>query len=173
MRMEENKYDKVNIVPQRSLGGPPRVMSYSETTDAQLWHLAKKYKIPIGGICFKDELNNLIPQAGYGYIINLADHTMHGTHWTCIYLDTPAKSKSAAYFDSFGQPMPTEALKFIKRYGAKNIWVNKKDIQSYDSGWCGIYCLMFIRACAQYPKLSLQNRIVKYLHKFKNLNFII
>ncbi len=141
-------------------------MSYSETTDTQLWHLAKKYKIPIAGICFKDELNKLIPQAGYGYIINLADHTMQGTHWISLYLDS---NKDTAYFDSFGQPMPTEVLKFIKRFGAKHIWVNKKEIQSYDSGWCGIYCLMFIRACADDKKISLQNRIMKYLNKFKNL----
>ena len=62
------------------------------TTDEDLWKLAKRFSIPVNSICFNDKLNDNSPSAG-GYVINLADSTTHGTHWTALWLHDPFETQ--------------------------------------------------------------------------------
>ena len=55
----------------------------SETTDEDLWKLARKLNIPINNMYYKDLLNESAPSTG-GYIINLADSKDWGSHWTAL-----------------------------------------------------------------------------------------
>ena len=92
----------------------------SETTDEDLWILAKKFSIPINDICYKDLLNDNSPKKG-GYVINLADSSDFGTHWTALWIDKPGH---CAYFDSFGIACPLAVEEFAKKYGCHKIIVS-------------------------------------------------
>ncbi len=61
-------------------------MNKSETTDEDIWKLAKKLNSPINNKRYKDLLNESAPSTG-GYIINLADSKDWGTHWTALWIE--------------------------------------------------------------------------------------
>jgi hypothetical protein len=100
-------------------------MAYkSMTTDEDLWKLGKRFNIPINDICYKDKLNDNVPNKG-GYIINLADSVSHGTHWCSMWLEKPGH---CAYFDSFGCAPALAVEEFARRWGCHKIIMSNVQI---------------------------------------------
>ena len=134
----------------------------SETTDEDLWKLGKRYNILLNNICFKDLLNESAPRHG-AYIINLADSTDHGTHWTALFLESPSQ---CAYFDSFGIACPLAVEEFARRWGCRKIIMSNVQIQSLNSGWCGEYSIDFLAFMSRHPKMELEKRYRLFLNQF-------
>jgi hypothetical protein len=137
-------------------------MEKSMTTDEDLWKLAKRFNIPLRDICFKDKLNDSPPSPG-GYIINLADSTTHGTHWTAVWLDL---NGTAAYNDSFGIAPPLAVEEFCRRYGCHKILMSQVQVQNISGGGCGQYCIDFLAFISRNQKLPLENRYRLFLNQF-------
>jgi hypothetical protein len=111
-------------------------------TNFDLEYYAGLFKIPLHDVLSKDLFNTIKPKVG-GYIINLEDSDLGGSHWTCLIL---TKYRNLAiYYDSFGKPMPQDIIRFIKRFNKKcNIIYNIDQIQDIDSIYCGYFCLYFL-----------------------------
>jgi len=140
-------------------------MEKSMTTDKDLWKLAKRFIIPVNSICFKDKLNDSPPSSG-GYIINLADSTTHGTHWTALWLD----EKQCAYFDSFGIAPPLAVEDFCRRYGSHKVLMSDKQYQSMQSGHCGQYCIDFLAFMSRNKHVPMKKRYQIFVSQFDPLN---
>ena len=96
-----------------------------------------------------------------GIVFNKDPHTKKGKHWVALFIDV--KNKSIEYFDSLGQPPPTDINKFIDivkskfpelDYLVNNVVHQKGGIE------CGIYVLTFLtgrlegksfKSIVQYP----------------------
>lgn len=84
-----------------------------------------------------------------GLIFNLDKHTQPGSHWVALFIDIP--KEKIYYFDSYGDDIPKQILKFakdVKQQGAGlnmdfDININKKRHQ-YSESECGMYSLYFI-----------------------------
>lgn len=110
----------------------------SFTTNIQLMKTARKFGINLNGIYMKDELPSNIYNGGY--IINLQDSTEgSGTHWVAVWIE-----KGACYFDSFGIDPPVAVMQWLRNI-TLTILVNHKQIQNINSGWCGQYCIVFLK----------------------------
>lgn len=126
----------------------------SETSNINLYKLAKKLNLNIKAIVYKNELKNYKLDDG-NYIIDLHDSTDNSAgHWTCLYI----KNNKYIYFDSFGIIYPNEIKTFCKSHF---IEYNKEDLQNLNSGWCGVYCI----CCLYY--LNNNHTLKQYLEMFK------
>lgn len=139
--------------------------SSSRTTDTQLKKWSKQLNIPLGAICYKNELMNVQVHPNTGYIINMAnnDDGTHGTHWVALYFDRPDQ---AYYFDSFGIAMPIEVRDFAKKFGCNTITYSIADCQSLNSGGCGQYCLLFLSFMSRNLKVPPEKRYRLFLSQF-------
>ena len=105
------------------------------TSNFDLIKLAKKMNIDLTAVIYKDDLKRFDPKKNGSYIIDLHDHDNTSTgHWLMLYI----KGNKAIYFDSFGIIYPTIIKEFC---GNRIIEWNDKMIQSFESEWCGQYCL--------------------------------
>jgi hypothetical protein len=133
----------------------------STNTDLEYW--ADKYKIRLNAVVSKDMLKNLTPRSG-GYIVNLDDSTGGGTHWVCLWLEK--KGKPSAYFDSFGIAPPIAIMNFARRHKSRLIYSEKK-IQHLNGGYCGQYCLLFLRWMNRVKPPQLYDKYINFLRIFK------
>ena len=138
-------------------------MNHESTTDTELYKLARRWKLPLNNITFKDRLDQLDPCKG-AYIVNLADSTDHGTHRVALFLGKPGE---AFYFDSFGIDPPIAVINFCAGYWANHIITSTKEIQDIHNGYCGQFCLDFILFMT-YTKGTLIERYYKFAQQFTN-----
>lgn len=125
----------------------------SMTTNYQLIKLAEHYGINLH-VCSKDKLaSQKHSNPGY-YIINLADSDKPGTHWVALFIDNATK----IYFDSYGMLAPEEVEEFLMN----DYYYNKKQIQSLQSGFCGIFCIAFLLAMHRLKKKTKNNYLQEY-----------
>lgn len=119
-------------------------------SDSQITDLCTKMNIPLGDICFKDELPEEL-DFNKGYFINLEDSVdqdgkpAYGTHWTfCECVKYPTGETNAIYFDPYGVAPPENVKRVVKNTIKKEgLPYTKKDIQSLMNNACGYYCLAF------------------------------
>ena len=119
-------------------------------SDSQITDLCTKMNIPLGDICFKDELPEEL-DFNKGYFINLEDSVdqdgkpAYGTHWTfCECVKYPNGETNAIYFDPYGVAPPENVKRVVKNTIKKEgLPYTKKDIQSLMNNACGYYCLAF------------------------------
>lgn len=133
------------------------------TSDADLWELAHKIRLPIRWIGFKNETPT--PVAG-NYIINLASSTdgTGGTHWCAARLEGRGRTRKALYFDPFGMPPPRVVLKWLNQWIGSDhnkLVINLNTIQNLNSNWCGQYCIGCLEAMESCP-----GPLAKRLHHF-------
>lgn len=107
-------------------------------SNLDLQNYCKELKINLVSIVSKNELCKLKPKTGC-YIINLEDSGGNGTHWVSLILF----EKISIYFDPFGLIMPSNVIRFCKRYGKKLIY-SSDQLQHIDSIYCGWFCLYFL-----------------------------
>ena len=119
-------------------------------SDSQITDLCTKMNIPLGDICFKDELPEEL-DFNKGYFINLEDSVdqdgkpAYGTHWTFVEcVKYPTGETNAIYFDPYGVAPPENVKRVVKNTIKKEgLPYTKKDIQSLMNNACGYYCLAF------------------------------
>jgi len=94
------------------------------------------------GVCPSDLLPHSIHQQTGTVILNTDPHTQEGTHWLAIHFRP--KSSTAFYFDSYGQPPPSDLniLSFLNRNCT--VWnYNATSLQGSTSVMYGYYCCLF------------------------------
>ena len=109
----------------------------SITSNIYLERKCEKFHIPVEIM----DINDLsILQPNMCYIINLGNNS----HWTALYIH----DKAIIYHDSFGVVPPLKIIKLIQEYanehGKINYHYNTKTIQNLESGYCGLYCFLFL-----------------------------
>ena len=114
-------------------------------TNVEIETLAKKMRIPLEFVGYKDELLCLKPKMNKAYIINLEDEfdedgrRNDGSHWVSLLTKQDAKGNPHYfYFDSYGCQAPKAVQEFV---GMTQIPYNTKDIQGLLSSVCGYFCL--------------------------------
>lgn len=78
---------------------------------------------------------------GESLIINFDKEGEPGSHFVCLYMKN---RDTCLYFDSLNLPIiPTEIYSYLscRSFNVKNC---SKDIQSFNSSYCGFYCMLFI-----------------------------
>jgi len=94
------------------------------------------------GVYPSDLLPHSIHQQTGTVILNTDPHTQEGTHRLAIHFQP--KFSTAFYFDSYGQPPPSELniLSLLKRNST--VWIyNTTSLQGPTSVVCGHYCCLF------------------------------
>ena len=96
----------------------------------------------------KKNLNN--KKTKIGVIFNLDKHDKDGSHWIALFID--ALRKKIYYLDSYGEKIPRQVKKFVKKVqkqanmlgkGQYKLIENKRRHQ-YSESECGMYSLYFI-----------------------------
>ena len=87
-----------------------------------------------------------------GCVFNIDTHELDGSHWTALYIDV--KKRSIFYFDSTGDPIPKNILRFVKTVQKQAAALGTP--YSFDSNAgvehqfgdteCGIYSIYFLRS---------------------------
>jgi hypothetical protein len=145
-------------------------------TNEQIETLAKKMRIPLEAVVFKDELLFMKPKLNKVYIVNMENETDEngrpnlGSHWVSL-LTHQAKDGRPEffYFDSYGCPAPKAVQDFCHM---KNVPYNTKDVQGLLSTICGWFCLAlghFVYA-SEYRMNHFYSDINHFLDMFQNMN---
>jgi hypothetical protein len=148
-------------------------------SDSQIRELSKRMSIPLGDVCFKDELDCPL-EFNKSYIINIEDshdengNENEGTHWTFLQCNKYPNGKiESIYFDSYGAPAPKHVIECVeKTTGKKGLAHTTPDIQSLLNNACGYYCLAmghFINS-SQYRSGDLYEDVNKFISMFDDLN---
>ena len=106
------------------------------TTNIDLEKLAKKNKIPLDYIVFKNELIKLPKDKPLYIIINMSNVGHSGTHWVSLYYSP----SFCVYFDPFGVEPPNEVIEFC---GGKFLY-SDYEIEDIDGTNCGQLSLKFL-----------------------------
>jgi len=148
-------------------------------TDSQIRDLCDRMDIPLGDICFKDELPEEL-EFNKGYFINLQDSVDQdgkpspGTHWTFVEcMKYPNDSTMGFYFDPYGVAPPENVKRVVKNtLGKQGLPYSTKDIQSLMNNACGFYCLAFAHFInsSKYRSGYLFNDVEAFLDMFEDLN---
>ena len=98
------------------------------------------------GVKMRDEIPFTQPKTNECGILNLNTHWQSGSHWTCWY----KRGKDRYYFDSFGEPPPTELLRYLKTpieldEDLPAIKCNAITVQHDQSKECGSLCLYVLK----------------------------
>lgn len=148
-------------------------------TDSNIETLCKKMQIPLGAVCFKNEIPKVEPNKSY--FVNMEDSVDEtgqinpGTHWVmfqvCSYDDN--KAPESIYFDPYGAPPPEAIKKAVEELTKqKNLPYTHKDIQSLMNNACGFYCLAlahFINS-SQHRTNYLYKDVSTFMDLFDDLN---
>lgn len=148
-------------------------------TDTQIRELAHRMGIPLGDVCFKDEIEAPL-EFNKLYVLNMDDavdqdgQASPGTHWVCLQINkTPKGQIESFYFDSYGVGPPEHVKKVVKETTKQpGVPHNKKDIQSLINNACGWYCLAlghYINA-SKFRTNNFYQDIEDFLDMFDDLN---
>ena len=115
-----------------------------------------------------------------GIIFNLDKHTKDGSHWVALFIK--AKTKQIFYLDSYGERMPRQIKKFVKKVqkqanalGKGNFkLIENKRRHQFSESECGMYCLYFIihmRRGKSFKKFLNKRIKDKYMMKLRKIYF--
>jgi hypothetical protein len=106
----------------------------SITSNIDLLKACERYNLPITNIIYKDELKKYNPSTSQAFIIDMHDSKDKSTgHWVLLC----KINNKWIYFDSFGIIPPNDILSFCKLSE-----YNTEQIQNFNSGYCGSYCIV-------------------------------
>ena len=98
-----------------------------------------------------------------GIIFNLDPHYKSGSHWVAMFINT--NNKEIIYFDSYGDPAPTQIRKFARKVqnqsaklGKKFKYIQNKKRHQYQESECGMYCLYTIIQLLMDKNISMFNK---------------
>ena len=117
----------------------------------------------------------------FGIIFNLDPHYKGGSHWVSLFINT--RKKKIFYFDSVGNNIPPQIMKFVEKVimQGKDMNINFVFDQNYPiehqygNTECGVYSIFFIVHMLE-DKLSehyLKTHILKdeYMQNFRKIYF--
>ena len=154
-----------------------QIIDSSLTTDYELQRICDILGIDVFPIGFKDVVidnfrnylmqNGLDDSVNYSMILNLQDYGEgNGTHWVALFC--PKGADYNLYFDSFGQPPPSNIEDISEDMGRK-LYYQTNQIQKLQSGGCGQYCVLFLYYMNFYkPKLDRLKVAQLFTDKFTN-----
>jgi hypothetical protein len=128
-------------------------------SNLDLEEYARKYRLPLVGVFSKDQLPDKL-QVGSYYVNMQNSADGDGSHWVLVKV---FDKKNALYFDSFGERIPIEVMKFLKHY--KPIPYSNREIQDIHSSRCGLYVL----ACDRYMSTIKRKKMLEQFDDFLNL----
>jgi len=118
-----------------------------------------------------------------GVIFNLDPHTMGGSHWVSLFINI--KKKTIFYFDSAGDKIPKQIMKFVDMVKTQGMQMNPQIKFVFDQNHpvehqygnteCGVYSLFFIvhmlddKINAHYLKTHILKD--EYMEKFRKVFF--
>ena len=108
-----------------------------------VFHVSKRYArgATFLGVFPKDKLPVYVPNDKPCLLVaNTDDRNKPGEHWVAMFLN-PDKNY-AEYFDSFGEPPPPEIDYYLSKR-ARRVEVNRRQIQSIASMYCGQYVVLY------------------------------
>jgi hypothetical protein len=85
----------------------------------------------------RDEIANKKSTSNECLVLNTADSSSNGTHWTCLYI----QNATSYYFDSYGFSPPLEILDYCT---GDDRCFNSFKIQQNDEVICGHYCVYML-----------------------------
>ena len=100
-------------------------------------------------------------------IINLQNHSIKGSHWTCYKkIDNNKRigNNKIFYFDSYGVAYIPDIIK--NQYPKHKFICNIYRIQSMDSNQCGRFCILFVKA-----DIKNENDYNNFLSQFEKIIF--
>ena len=106
------------------------------TTNLDLIKLAKKNKIQLDHILYKDELIKIPYKAGLSIILNMSSTGHPGTHWVALH----TYNDLTVYFDSFGIEPPVEVI----NWSLSRVLYSDYQLEELDGINCGqiaLFCL--------------------------------
>lgn len=139
------------------------INKYGISSDKQLRYLTNKLNIPLNYIGFVEDLKEL--KKNGGYIFNLGNQEIQGTHWTALYKE----GTEAFYFDSFAVPFEDKLLEIPTNI--KNIIYNDfYQLQGIDETLCGIWCILFLYHMQNSKKIKLIDRFKEFTKSYKDID---
>lgn len=133
------------------------INEFGISSDIQLKDLAKKLGIKLNYIGFAENLPNKAKNGGY--IINLGNFDIGGTHWTCFYIE----NSEAFYFDSYSGAPEDEVISWLEKNNVKTLIYNDYfQMQRLEETLCGIYCILFL----YYMTYSKKKKLIERFHEF-------
>jgi hypothetical protein len=76
----------------------------------------------------------------FSLIFNESAHNEEGTHFVCIY----ASKNRVYYFDSMGLSLENDYIKMFTYSCGRPVTLSRKQLQSFESNFCGFFCLCFL-----------------------------
>lgn len=145
----------------------------------------------MNGTCVWEELCNFNLQKEvdsgkfkFGVIFNLDPHYKRGSHWVSLFINT--KKKNIFYFDSVGNKIPDQIIKFVDKVIEQGKQIKPKPIyfnfdqnypveHQYKNTECGVYSIFFISHMLEdkVTEKYLKTHILKdaYIEKFRKIYF--
>ena len=137
-------------------------------SDQELLRYVTRLKIPnFRRVCMRDELTGSRPLKNECGILNFETHLQKGSHWTCWFKN----GKDRYYFDSYGEPPPTELVKYLKTSKEYNLPVIKRSaitVQKDESSECGALCLYVLKQLSNGVEFSVI--LDKLLKRYESSN---
>lgn len=118
-----------------------------------------------------------------GIIFNLDPHNKSGSHWVSLFINL--KKKQIFYFDSVGDPIPDQIMKFVVKISDQGRNLRPKILFEFDQNHptehqygdteCGVYSIFFIVHMLE-DKITnhyLKTHVLKdeYMYKFRKVFF--
>jgi hypothetical protein len=154
------------------------------TTDTELRIASGILELPLIGIYFRNNINSfeildwLKNNKVGAIVINLDEVGSHGTHWVCAVLIFNDKTIRIYYWDSFGIGPPISVIsafaeletianiRFGPNFEGIEFYYNNIQTQDIDDGYCGQWCLAFIKEMTANPQSGGQRMKKKKYHDF-------
>jgi len=140
LRQYEDRYPRF-----RFLGPSPTDFDFMETPTRCVWQSLCKFKLSRYIKAGKTKV---------GIVFNLDPHDKPGSHWVALYIDIP--SRAILYFDSTGEVIHTDILRFAEKVVEQSNSLNRPFIFDPDTDQnhpiehqfgdteCGMYVLFYI-----------------------------
>ena len=109
-------------------------------TSKYLEQMGQKYCKNFIGVFPCNIQPNIKKYVNFSLIFNESKHNEKGTHFVCLY----AKKNNIFYFDSLGLKCENEYILNFLEKSKRNIIDVDTQIQSFDSIFCGFFCLSFV-----------------------------
>ena len=133
----------------------------SGLTSKYLEDFGKKYCNTFLGVYPSDLHPNIKNKSTFSLIFNESKHDQEGTHFVGVY----ANRKRIFLMDSLGLKCENENILEFLKSSKRDIVETKKQIQSFDSIYCGYFSIAFIlfMCVHEYPSKFLKNFSTKNL----------
>jgi len=109
-------------------------------TNKYLEKLGKRYLKTFVGV-FPCNTHPVVKESEhFSLIFNESKHNEEGTHFVAVF----ANKHNLYYFDSLGLKLENDYIKLFCNSQGRRLVENNQQIQSFDSLFCGYFCVCFI-----------------------------